>query len=303
MTMNKVRAMSAAPKTKIHQTYTFEEAFEASKEYFFGNELAAKVCIDKYFLRNEQDELVERTPEDMHRRLAGEFARIDSEKYGADYNQKFKLYYERFKRFSRIVPQGSPMAAVGNTFQTLSASNCVVIDSPEDSISGIMKTATEFAQLFKRRCGVGTDISRLRPDGFRVKNAARTTSGAWSFADLFSYITGKIGQSGRRGATMITINVHHPDVEQFAKMKADKTAVTKANVSIRITDEFMRAVESDSDYEQRWPCEGEVKFSRRVSAKAVWNTIVEMATLHAEPGLIFWDKATGEAPSRVLRAV
>ena len=233
----------------------------------------------------------------MHIRLASEFSRIDHEKYGLDAKKQFNLYYERFKKFSRLVPQGSPMAAIGNPYQTLSASNCVVIDSPEDSISGIMRTATEFAQLFKRRCGVGSDLSELRPDGFRVKNAARTTSGAWSFADLFSYITGKIGQSGRRGATMITISVHHPDVEQFAKMKADKTAVTKANVSIRITDEFMRAVESDSDYEQRWPCEGEAKFSRRVSAKAVWNTIVEMATLHAEPGLIFWDKATERLPA------
>ena len=198
MTMSKVRTMSAPPTANIRKTYTFEEAFEASKEYFFGNELAAKVCIDKYFLRNEKDELVELTPEDMHIRLASEFARIDYEKYGADYNKQYKLYYDRFKSFSRLVPQGSPMAAIGNPYQTLSASNCVVIESPEDSISGIMKTATEFAQLFKRRAGVGTDISKLRPDGFRVKNAARTTSGAWSFADLFSYITGKIGQSGRR---------------------------------------------------------------------------------------------------------
>jgi ribonucleoside-diphosphate reductase alpha chain len=289
----------AEKETVEEKKYTFEEAFDSTKHYFYNNELAANVWCDKYAMRDKEGLFLEKTPDDMHDRLASEFARIDSEKYGLDYNERFALYRAAIDHFGRVVPQGSPMAAVGNTQQIMSASNCVVVEPPEDSIAGIMKTGKELAQLYKRRCGCGTDLSGLRPDGFHVNNAARTTSGAWSFADYYSYITRMIGQSGRRGALMLTLNVHHPDVEKFARMKADLKKVTGANVSIRLSDEFLQAVEDGATYEQRWPCEDDVEpiWTKQVDAKQVWNTIIETATATAEPGLIFWDKITDRLPA------
>jgi ribonucleoside-diphosphate reductase alpha chain len=279
--------------------YSFEETFAATKDYFFGEELAANVWCDKYAMRDKEGLFLEKTPDAMHDRLAGEFARIDSEKYGFNYDERYALYRDAIDRFGRIVPQGSPMAAVGNTQQVMSASNCVVVEPPHDSIAGIMKTGAELAQLYKRRCGVGTDLSGLRPDGFHVNNAARTTSGAWSFADYYSYITRMIGQSGRRGALMLTLNVHHPDVEMFARMKADLKKVTGANVSIRLSDEFLQAVEDGTAYEQRWPCEDDAEpiWTKQVDAKQVWKIIIETATATAEPGLIFWDRITKRLPA------
>lgn len=178
---------------KKQAKYSYDETLEASSKYF-REKLPATVWADKYAMRDAENNLLELTPDDMHDRLAGEFARVDAEKYGLDYDVRYKLYRDAMHQFSRVVPQGSPMCAIGNTQQIMSASNCVVVESPEDSIAGIMKTGTELAQLYKRRCGVGVDISTLRPDGFKVNNAARTTSGAWSFADFFSYITRMIGQ-------------------------------------------------------------------------------------------------------------
>jgi len=236
----------------------------------------------------------------MHDRLASEFARIDSEKYDLDYQERFDVYRNAMNQFSRIVPQGSPMSAIGNPYQVMSASNCVVVEPPDDSIASIMKTGEELAQLFKRRAGCGTDLSRLRPDGFPVNNAARTTSGAWSFADYYSYITRMIAMRGRRGALMLTLNIHHPDVEKFATMKKDLTKVTGANITIRMSDEFLEAVENDIDYEQRWPCEiedGEPTYRKMVSAKKVWNTIINTATETAEPGLMFWDRCINRLPA------
>lgn len=289
------KTIASAP-AEIAKVYTYEEASQASIKYF-GEELPAQVFVDKYALRDKENNIVEPTPDLTHDRLAREFARIDSEKYGLIFDERFKLYREAMDKFARIVPQGSPLAAIGNPYQIMSASNCVVIDSPHDSIAGIMQSCTDLAQLYKRRAGVGLDISTLRPDGFKVNNAARSTSGAWSFADLFSYITRMICMEGRRGALMITMDVHHPDVVKFATMKKDLKKVTGANISIKLSDEFLKAVEKDTVYEQRWPLEGNSIFRREVRAKEVWDVIVESATTTAEPGLIFWNRLTEYLPA------
>lgn len=276
--------------------YTYDEAFTLSKEYF-GNDYSAAVYVDKYALRDNNGNILEPTPDHLHDRLAKEFARIDSEKYGLSYEERFITYRDAIDKFARIVPQGSPMAAIGNPYQLMSASNCVVIDSPKDSMSGIVDSGKELAQLMKRRCGVGIDISTLRPEGARVNNAARTTSGAWSFADFYSYVTRMVGQQGRRGALMITMSVHHPDVVQFATCKQDDTKVTGANISIRLSDEFLKAVEADTEYEQHWPCEGEPVIKHMVRARDVWDVIVKSATETADPGLIMWDNMVNNLPA------
>lgn len=280
----------------MNKTYAYDEALKMSLEYFSGNDLAARVYLDKYAMRNKEGSILEPTPDFMHDRLATEFARVD-EKYGHDFDERFGVYRNALNKFQRIVPQGSPMSAVGNTHSLMSASNCVVIESPRDSVGGIFDTAKELAELYKRRCGVGVDISTLRPEGFVVNNAARTTTGAWSFANFYSEVTRMIGQNSRRGALMITLSVHHPDVVKFATMKHDLTKVTGANVSVRLTDEFLKAVEEDGEYEQRWPVEGEPKFSKTVRARDVWEVIVDSATKTAEPGLIMWDNMTNNLPA------
>lgn len=278
------------------QSYPYEEVKKTSTAYFNGDELVASTWINKYALKDKDGAFYDLTPHDMHDRLAKEFARIDKEVYHDNFDW-LPHYRLAFDSFARIVPQGSPMTAVGNPFHTMSASNCVVVGSPHDSIGGIMSAATELAQLYKRRCGVGLDISELRPDGMTVNNAARTTSGAWSFSDLYSYITRKVCQDGRRGALMITLDVHHPDVVKFALMKQDLTKVTGANVSIKASDEFMKAVEEDGMYEQRWPLTGSPIVSKMVRARDVWNVIIECATKTAEPCIVFWDRILKYSPT------
>jgi len=274
--------------------YSYDDVIAATIDYFNGDTLAAGVWVDKYALKDSSGNFYELAPTDMHERLTKEFARIEA-RY--PHPRGREAIFEALKNFQRIVPQGSPMAAVGNYLRALSASNCVVVESPHDSIGGIFRTATQLAQLYKRRAGVGVDVSTLRPNGFEVQNAARTTTGPVSFCDLYSYVTRLIGQDGRRGALMLTMDVHHPDIEEFATMKADLKKVTGANVSVRLSDEFLEAVEADEEYEQRWPCEGAARFKRKVSAKKVWDTIVEYATKTAEPGLIFWDRMTSRLPA------
>lgn len=279
-------------------SFTYEEVLEASIEYFNGNELAAKVFVDKYALRDNNGRFKEKTPDDMHNRLAGEFARIDAEKYSLNYDDRFAIYRDAINRFARICPQGSPMTAIGNKYQLMSASNCVVVASPKDNMGSIIDTGKDLAQLYKRRCGVGTDISTLRPEGMTVNNAARTTSGAWSFADFYSYITRMVGQQARRGALMITLSVHHPDVIKFATMKHDLTKVTGANISLRLSDEFLKAVENNEEYELRFPCEDEKPvYSKYVKARDVWDVIISSATQFAEPGLIMWQNMLDNLPA------
>lgn len=277
--------------------YVYEQVLEASIKYFNGNELAAKVFVDKYALRDNDDNFLELTPNDMHDRLAREFARIDAEKYGLNFDDRFGIYRSSIDKFARICLQGSPMAAVGNKYQTMSASNCVVIESPSDSMGGILESGKELAQLYKRRCGVGIDLSTLRPEGMSVSNAARTTTGAWSFADFFSYITRMVGQNSRRGALMLTLDIHHPDVVKFATMKHNLTKVTGANISVKLSDKFLKAVEDNKDYEQRWPLEGEARITKKVNAREVWNVIIDSAAKTAEPGLIMWDTMLSNLPA------
>ncbi|MHA2067644.1 MAG: adenosylcobalamin-dependent ribonucleoside-diphosphate reductase, partial [Candidatus Thorarchaeota archaeon] len=282
----------------LSKRYTYEEAHAETLKYFFGADLPTKVFLDKYALRDKDGMYAECSPHSMHQRLAYEFARIDAEKYGLDHYKRYHVYLDAIQKFERIVPQGSPMAAVGNPFQLMSASNCVVVASPLDSMEGIFQAGEELAQLMKRRCGVGLDASTLRPEGHLVNNAAKTTSGAPSFCDFYSYVTRMVCQSGRRGALMLTMDVHHPDIAKFIQMKLDKTKVTGANISVRYSDEFMLAVVNDEEYEQRWPCESKTpKFSRMVKARDIWDLAVQCATTSAEPGSIFWNTMVEYLPA------
>lgn len=275
-------------------SYSKEEVSTATKEYFKGDELATNVFF-KYALKDKRDIFHEKTPDDMHWRLAKEFARIEK-KYANPMTEQ--EIYDLLKDFKWVVPQGSPMYGIGNNFSLSSLSNCVVVESPEDTITSIVDAGKDLANLFKRRCGVGIDISNLRPENTPVNNSAGTTSGAWSFADFYSYVCRMIGQNGRRGALMISIDVRHPDVEKFATMKQDLKKVTGANVSIRITDEFMKAVEGDEDFTLRYPVDcKEPKYTKKIKAKQLWDLIVDSATRTAEPGLLMWDNITNNLPA------
>ena len=258
--------------------YAKEEVEQAALEYFNGDELAANVWVTKYALKNKSGELVEKTPDQMHKRLAKEFARIEKT-FGGDRSLSEKNIYDFLKDFKYIVPQGSPMMGIGNDHVNVSLSNCVVVESPEDNVSSIMDSGKELANLFKRRCGVGLDISCLRPDGTPVNNSAGTTTGAWSFADFYSYVCRMIGQNGRRGALMVTMDVRHPDIESFVTMKHDLTKVTGANVSVKISDEFMEAVKNKEKFTLRYPVESEdPKHEKEIDANELLNQIVESAT-------------------------
>ena len=277
--------------------FNSEEVRGATLSYFSGDELATNVWMTKYALKDKEGNFTEKTPDDMHLRLASEFARMEK-KFGGTRAVSEKEIYNLLKDFKYIVPQGSPMMGIGNNYVNVSLSNCVVIESPTDNISAIMDSGKELANLFKRRCGVGLDISELRPEGAAVNNSAGTTTGAWSFADFYSYVCRMIGQNGRRGALMITMDVRHPDIEQFVTMKHDLTKVTGANVSVKITDDFMRAVQNDEEYTLRFPVEAKKpKFSKTIKAKELWNTIVESATKTAEPGLMMWDNILNNLPA------
>jgi ribonucleoside-diphosphate reductase alpha chain len=279
-----------------NKTYTYQEALDASINYFNGDELAAKVFVDKYALRNENMDLVELTPDHMHKRIAKEFARIEKKKFNSPLPED--EIYDLLKNFERIVPQGSPMYGIGNRYQFISLSNCYVVESPLDAYGSIMESDENLVQISKRRGGVGIDISHLRPTGAPTKNAARTSTGVVSFAERYSNSIREVGQAGRRGALMVTLNVHHPDILEFAKVKRDLTKVTGANISIRLTDEFLNAVDNNEDYEQRWPVDSSSpSISRKVNARSIWNIIVENAHHMAEPGLLFWDNIIKESPS------
>jgi len=279
--------------------YSEEEVKEATLEYFSGDELATNVFMTKYCLRDESGDYIEKTPDEMHKRLASEFARME-DKFIIDksnYMTKGEIY-SYLKDFKYIVPQGSPMMGIGNDYVNVSLSNCVVIDSPQDNISSIMDSGKHLANLFKRRCGVGLDISNLRPENAPVNNSARTTTGAWSFADFYSYVCRMIGQNGRRGALMITMDVRHPDIEKFITMKQDLSKVTGANVSLKITDDFMKAVEEGAEYELRYPVDSDTpQFTKLVEAKQLWALIIDSATKTAEPGLLMWDNIINNLPA------
>lgn len=297
-------AMKSTPDTK-KKTYTKEEVLKNALDYFKGDDLAATTWLNKYALRDGDGHLVESGPADMHRRMAKEFARIE-EKYTAVPAEKRALLstygqarerldeeriFKLFDGFRDVVPQGSVMASLGDGYRLASLSNCVVVPSPVDSYGGIFHNDQQLAQLFKRRCGVGFDLSTLRPEGAGVSNAARTSTGAVSFMERFSNTTREVAQKGRRGALMLTMDIAHPDVEKFITMKQDLSKVTGANVSVRISDEFLQAVEADADFTLRWPIAAEKPtVTKVVKARELWNTLIGCAHATAEPGVIFWDR-------------
>ncbi len=277
--------------------YSEEEVKKATLEYFNNDQLATNVWMTKYALKNKKGEFVEQTPNDMHNRLAEEFARME-EKFGGKSALSKDKIYELLKNFKHVVPQGSPMMGIGNDYVNVSLSNCVVVDSPKDNISSIVDSGKYLANLFKRRCGVGLDISELRPEDASVNNSAGTTTGAWSFADFYSYVCRMIGQNGRRGALMITMDVKHPDIEQFVAMKHDLTKVTGANVSVKISDDFMKAVENKESFTLQFPVNSDAPMiTKEIQAEDLWDLIVESATKTAEPGLMMWDNIINNLPA------
>lgn len=275
--------------TQTPKTYPYQEAFDASLEYFNQDELAAKVFLDKYALRDNNGNIIETTPSAMHRRIAKEFARIESKKFSNPMGEE--EIFNLLDRFKYIVPQGSPMFGIGNDYQLVSLSNCYVVDSPEDSYGGILRIDEELAQISKRRGGVGVDITTLRPTGSSVKNAARTSTGITSWMERYSNTIREVGQSGRRGALMLTIDVAHSDIEEFITVKNDERKVTGANISVRLSNEFLSAVENDSMFRLRFPIDApEGPSDKWVNARELWKKIIRNAWLRAEPGLLFWDK-------------
>ena len=272
-----------------------EEARVASKEYFGGDELAAQVWVNKYALKDSQGNLYERTPADMHWRLANEIARIEN-KYPNPLSAQ--QLFDLFDHFRYIVPQGSPMTGIGNNFQVSSLSNCFVIgvDGEADSYGGIFKIDEEQVQLMKRRGGVGHDLTHIRPEGSPVKNSALTSTGIVPFMERYSNSTREVAQGGRRGALMLSVAIKHPDSEKFIDAKMVQGKVTGANVSVKIDDDFMRAVESEEEYTQQYPVySNEPMVSQKVNAKALWNKIIHNAWSSAEPGVLFWDTILRES--------
>jgi len=276
------------------KTHTREEALKESIQYFGGDELAADVFVEKYAMKNEDLKWLETNPDQMHHRLAKEFARIEN-KYPNPISEE--EIYNLFSHFKYIVPQGSPMFGISNTHQRVSLSNCFVIDTV-DSYGGICRTDERIAQIAKRRGGVGLDISPLRPKGQPTKNSALTTDGIVVFMDRFSNTSREVAQNGRRGALMISISVHHPEVLNFIRAKRDLGKVTGANISVRITDEFMKAVQKKETYQQRWPVDSSKPvFKQEVKAREVWDELVKSNWLSAEPGILFWDNIIKNSPA------
>lgn len=269
--------------------YSYENAFNASVEYFQGDELAAKVFLDKYALRDNDGNLLEKTPSEMHQRIAKEFARIEKKKFKNPLSEE--VIFGLLDHFKYIIPQGSPMFGIGNNNQIVSLSNCYVVESPEDSYGGICRVDEMLCQISKRRGGVGLDVSKIRPAGASVKNAARNSTGVVSFMERYSNTIREVGQSGRRGALMLTIHVAHPDVEQFVTVKNDATKVTGANISVLLSDEFLTAVEKGEKFRLRFPVDAPPSDADKwVDAKELWMKMIHNAWLRAEPGLLFWDK-------------
>ncbi len=276
-------------------TYTYNEAFEASKKYFEGDELAARVWATKYALKDSQGNYFELTPDDMHRRIAREIARIEK-KYKNPMDEQ--LLFDLMSHFRYLVPQGSPMAGIGNNLQVGSLSNCFVIGlkGEPDSYGGIIKIDEEQVQLMKRRGGVGHDLSHLRPKGAEVKNSALTSTGLVPFMERYSNSTREVAQDGRRGALMLTVSVKHPDSEAFVDAKMTEGKITGANVSLKIDDAFMQAAIEGKEYTQQYPIHAEKpKYTQNIDAATFWNKIIHNAWQSAEPGVLFWDTIIRES--------
>jgi ribonucleoside-diphosphate reductase alpha chain len=281
-------------KEEQPKKYTYNDALKNTTAYFKGDNLAAGVWVNKYALKDSQGNIYELTPDDMHRRIAREIARIEK-KYPNPLSEE-KIFY-LLKNFKYIVPQGSPMAGIGNPFQIGSLSNCFVIGNRNaDSYGGIMKVDEEQVQLMKRRGGVGHDLSHIRPKGSPVKNSALTSTGLVPFMERYSNSTREVAQDGRRGALMLSVSIKHPDSEGFINAKLEEGKVTGANVSVKITDDFMTAVKEDKPFTQQYPIESKnPTYLKDTDARALWNKIVHNAWRSAEPGILFWDTIIRES--------
>jgi ribonucleoside-diphosphate reductase alpha chain len=275
------------------QTYTHEEVIKASTEYFGGDELAASVFINKYALKDSLGNLYEKTPDDMHRRIARELHRIEK-KYPTPLEEE--EIFQLLKNFTYLIPQGGPMSGIGNDFQISSLSNCFVIGNGADSYGGIIKLDEEQAQLMKRRGGVGHDLSHIRPKGLPVMNSALTSTGIVPFMERFSNSTREVAQDGRRGALMLTVSSRHPDTEDFIRAKMDLNKITGANISVKIDDDFMESVIKKKPYVQKFPIDSDnPKTSKEIDASQIWNKLVYNAWKSAEPGILFWDTVLRES--------
>jgi ribonucleoside-diphosphate reductase alpha chain len=276
-------------------TYSYDEAYDASLKYFNGDELAARVWVSKYALKDSFGNIFEKTPDDMHHRIAAELARIEK-KYPNPMTHDEIFSY--LKDFRYIVPQGSPMTGIGNNYQVSSLSNCFVIglDGAPDSYGGIIRIDEEQVQLMKRRGGVGHDLSHIRPKGSPVKNSALTSTGLVPFMERYSNSTREVAQDGRRGALMLSVSVKHPDSEAFVDAKMTEGKVTGANVSVRIDDAFMEAATDGKPYVQQYPVDSATPdYTKEIDAKAFWAKIIHNAWKSAEPGVLFWDTITRES--------
>lgn len=275
--------------------YSYDEAYDATLKYFNGDELASRVWVSKYALKDSFGNIYEKTPDDMHHRIASELARIE-QKYANPMSHDEIFSY--LKDFRYIVPQGSPMTGIGNDYQVSSLSNCFVIglDGTPDSYGGIIRIDEEQVQLMKRRGGVGHDLSHIRPKGTPVKNSALTSTGLVPFMERYSNSTREVAQDGRRGALMLTVSVKHPDSEAFVDAKMTEGKVTGANVSVRIDDAFMEAATEGKPYRQQFPVDAaEPEIVKEIDAKAFWGKIIHNAWKSAEPGVLFWDTITRES--------
>lgn len=283
--------MSKSKNTR--KAYSYDEAYNSALEYFKGDELAARVWVTKYSLKDSFGKIYEKNPDDMHHRIASEIVRIEN-KYPNPLT--YDEVIDVLRDFKYIVPQGSPMTGIGNNFQVASLSNCFVIGNTADSYGGIMKTDQEQVQLMKRRGGVGHDLSHIRPMGSPVLNSALTSTGVVPFMERFSNSTREVAQDGRRGALMLSISVKHPDAEKFIDAKLEQGKVTGANVSVKIDDEFMQAVIKGEKYTQQYPVDSKNPvYTKEIDARDLWKKIIHNAWKSAEPGVLFWDTVIRES--------
>ncbi|MDD2550469.1 MAG: adenosylcobalamin-dependent ribonucleoside-diphosphate reductase [Bacteroidales bacterium] len=293
--MNKGEIFVMGETKEKQKTYSYEEVVEASTVYFKGDEMAAKVWVSKYALKDSYGNIFERTPDDMHRRLAKNIARIEK-KYSNPMSEED--IFNLLKEFKYIVPQGGPMTGIGNPFQIASLSNCFVIGNRgvADSYGGVMKIDEEQVQLMKRRGGVGHDLSHIRPKGSPVLNSALTSTGVVPFMERYSNSTREVAQDGRRGALMLSISSKHPDAEMFIDAKMDAGKITGANVSVKIDDEFMKSAIDGTPYVQQYPINSKnPSYRKEVDAREIWKKIVRNAWKSAEPGVLFWDTVIRES--------
>ena len=275
--------------------YTFDEAYQAALSYFMGDELAAKVWVNKYALKDAYGNIYEQSPNDMHKRLASEIARVEA-KYPNPLSET--ELFNLFDHFKYIVPQGSPMTGIGNNFQIASLSNCFVIglEGAADSYGAIIRIDEEQVQLMKRRGGVGHDLSHIRPKGSPVKNSALTSTGLVPFMERYSNSTREVAQDGRRGALMLSVSIKHPDSESFIDAKMSEGKVTGANVSVKIDDAFMQAVVNGTEYTQQYPIESTNPTTiKQIDAAKLWKKVIHNAWKSAEPGMLFWDTIIRES--------